>query len=172
MPKKNSIKLRIEQIEELCKNIEAGAPFVASALAVGIPESTFFKYKQEAEELYKKIKENPEIREEIKSKDKNDKEKILLEFIERIKKAEAKAILRNVAIINQAATENWQAAAWWLERRYPNQFGKRVEIDGEIQHRHSVEDLIKELREKRNLRINQTGMKSIKLLAEKNKKGE
>jgi len=41
------------------------------------------------------------------------------EFLEALKKAEASAIVRNVQIIQKAAGKTWQAAAWWLERKYP-----------------------------------------------------
>jgi hypothetical protein len=34
-----------------------------------------------------------------------------------VKKAEADAVVRNVAIIQKAANKTWQAAAWWLERK-------------------------------------------------------
>ena len=34
-----------------------------------------------------------------------------------VKKAEADAVVRNVAIIQKAASTSWQAAAWWLERK-------------------------------------------------------
>jgi transposase len=41
------------------------------------------------------------------------------DFRDAVKKAEADAVVRNVAIIQQAADKTWQAAAWWLERKYP-----------------------------------------------------
>lgn len=50
-----------------------------------------------------------------------------LEFFKSIKEAEAKAVLKWSALIDKAATNGeWQAAAWKLERRYPNIYGKRV----------------------------------------------
>ena len=42
-----------------------------------------------------------------------------------VKKAEAEAVTRNVGIIKTAAETTWTAAAWWLERRRPADFGKR-----------------------------------------------
>ena len=33
--------------------------------------------------------------------------------------------MRNVALIQKAAKDNWQAAAWYLERRYPEDYGRR-----------------------------------------------
>jgi len=44
-----------------------------------------------------------------------------------LEKAEGDAITRNLAIINKAAHDGtWQAAAWWLERRYPQEYGRMV----------------------------------------------
>jgi len=40
-----------------------------------------------------------------------------------LKKAEADAIARNVGLIQKEAAKTWTAAAWWLERRHPKQFG-------------------------------------------------
>lgn len=42
---------------------------------------------------------------------------IYRELWEAVKRAEAKAVIRNVAIIQKAAEGTWQAAAWWLERK-------------------------------------------------------
>ncbi len=50
---------------------------------------------------------------------------IYREFLEAIEKAEAQAKVRNVTIIQAAAKDNWQAAAYWLERRYPEEWGRR-----------------------------------------------
>lgn len=61
------------------------------------------------------------------------------DFFEAVKQAEADSEVANVAIIRQAANSGtWQAAAWWLERRRPNDYRKieRVEntgIDGQPQ---------------------------------------
>lgn len=53
------------------------------------------------------------------------------DFREAIQKAEADAEVRAVAQIAQAARDGtWQAAAWWLERRRADDYGRvdRVEI--------------------------------------------
>lgn len=63
-----------------------------------------------------------------------------VELLEAIESARAKAVVANVAIIQQAARSGtWQAAAWWLERTNPQQFGRRVqaEVTGKI----SIDDL-------------------------------
>jgi hypothetical protein len=54
------------------------------------------------------------------------------EFSAAIKDAEGKGALGWLAKIEQAASDgNWQAAAWKLERRYPQMYGKQaLEVTG------------------------------------------
>jgi len=52
------------------------------------------------------------------------------EFSEAVKKAEADAEVRHVANIAKAAQEGqWQASAWWLERRRPEAYARRYDAD-------------------------------------------
>ena len=53
-------------------------------------------------------------------------------FCTALKSARAAAEVRSVALIQQAATGGtWQAAAWYLERSYPDRWGRtRVEVTG------------------------------------------
>ena len=58
-------------------------------------------------------------------------------FLAAIKAAEGKAVVKWLAKIETAASDGtWQAAAWKLERRYPNTYGRRV-----VDQRVSVDDL-------------------------------
>jgi len=53
-----------------------------------------------------------------------------VEFVERLKKAEADAEVRHVANIAKAAQDGqWQASAWWLERRRPEAYARRSDTD-------------------------------------------
>lgn len=48
-------------------------------------------------------------------------------FCEAVKEAEGQATVQWLAIIQQEAIRgNWQAAAWKLERRYPDRYGRQV----------------------------------------------
>lgn len=50
--------------------------------------------------------------------------KRFMEFLHRVKRAEAEAVAGRVRQISRAALAGtWQAAAWWLERRHPDEFG-------------------------------------------------
>lgn len=52
------------------------------------------------------------------------------EFYDQVIQAEAVAVVNHVTRIAQAAAEgNWQAAAWWLERRKPLEYGKASRLD-------------------------------------------
>jgi hypothetical protein len=47
-------------------------------------------------------------------------------FVRRIHQAEATAAVRDLARIHEAAAHDWRAAAWLLERRFPESYGKQV----------------------------------------------
>ena len=50
------------------------------------------------------------------------------EFREAVKRAEADAEVIHVRHISKAAESVWTASAWWLERRYPEDWGRRETI--------------------------------------------
>lgn len=50
------------------------------------------------------------------------------DFSNAVKKAQAEAELRDVMVVNRAAQSSWQAAAWKLERKYPDRWGRRENI--------------------------------------------
>ncbi len=103
-------KFSPEVIKEICSYIRAGLTNKEAALAVGICEDTFYTW----------IKEKPEFSEPLK--------KALIE---------RKAVL--LSQIMAASKKHWQAAAWYLERAYPKEFGKRV-LYGEAGAQESVEN--------------------------------
>lgn len=107
-------KLTKELIEEAAKYIRAGNYACVVANYLGIGESTWYRWLSEGEQAKSGLKR---------------------EFWEAIKKAEAVPEIRNVNIIQQAAEENWQAAMTYLQRRFPERWGRRdFQVNGEIQH--------------------------------------
>jgi len=100
-------KLTPETKEDIVKALRAGNSRRDSALYAGVSETTFYSWMargREGEPLYS-------------------------EFLEAVEKAEAQSVVRNVAIIQRAAEETWQAAAWWLERKRPDDWGRRQRMD-------------------------------------------
>jgi hypothetical protein len=53
-------------------------------------------------------------------------------FADALTRAEAEAEVRNVAIVQQAARDDWRAAAWWLERRRPEEYARRDRLEVSI----------------------------------------
>jgi len=49
-------------------------------------------------------------------------------FFDAVEKAQAEAEARDVALIAKAASTDWRAAAWRLERKAPRRYGARVQI--------------------------------------------
>jgi hypothetical protein len=60
-----------------------------------------------------------------------------LEFYAACTQAMAYAEAEKLAIIDKAAVTQWQAAAWHLERMYPDRFGQRqrTEVQGQLEVR-------------------------------------
>ena len=64
-------------------------------------------------------------------------------FLEAIKAAEGQATVHWLAAIEKAAREgNWQAAAWKLERRYPDRYGRKERVDVKVTVRQEIERLV------------------------------
>lgn len=58
------------------------------------------------------------------------REAIYLEFFYAVKKALSEGEIYDAGVIKKAAAESWQAAAWRLERRFPDRWGReRGKID-------------------------------------------
>lgn len=67
------------------------------------------------------------------------------EFSGAVIKAEADAELRFLGQVAKAAAgNNWQAAAWWLERRQHMDFGRRDRVDMQIDVRKEAERIAAE----------------------------
>jgi transposase len=94
-------------IEEICNYIAAGYSYSAAAKLAGIAESTFFRWRamgqlEGAEEIYVVFY-------------------LEVEEASAFSEAEALQLVRSAAIKER----NWRAAAWFLERRFPERYQKR-----------------------------------------------
>ena len=106
-------KLTEKTLELLLKALRAGNDQKVACEVAGIGETTFYRWMEIAEQPNAK-KEYREFRESVK---------------QAIAGAEADAVIR----IQQAATNGrWQAAAWWLERKHPDRWGRNDKIRAEI----------------------------------------
>jgi transposase len=106
--RKGSTKLN-EVSEPFIKLMRSGVFIKHACKAVGIDHSTYYDWMRKGEK---------------------ETEGAYRDFYLGVKKARAESIARNVALVQKAAAKNWRAAAWWLERSCPKEFGKReVEVN-------------------------------------------
>lgn len=100
-------KYNEDTAKKLCNAIRLGATYKLACDFAGISEDTFANWR-----------------------------KRYADFSERIKQAEGQGVIGWLAKIEEAANGGaWQAAAWKLERRYPQLYGRQV-----VEHAGRVEN--------------------------------
>jgi len=107
-----TIDLTPELCEKICGVLRAGNYVETAAAYVGIAKDTFYRW----------------LRRGARATDANDTTEIeapYREFHAAVSEAIAASEIRDVALIAKAATEQWTAAAWRLERRYPEKWGRK-----------------------------------------------
>ena len=101
-------KITYELIDAICEDIAQGYSYDQAAQRNNIAASTFFRWMRlgksaDSEQIYKdlvaRVTEASEFSE-----------------------AEAIQLVRSAAIVNR----NWKASAWFLERRFPDKYGRRL----------------------------------------------
>lgn len=94
-------KLTKDSIRQAVKLVSAGASNKDVCAYLGVSETTFYRW------LQKPVTANQR------------------ELCELLKKAEAERKLWHLRQIMRAADDGkWQASAWYLERRYPDEYGR------------------------------------------------
>lgn len=123
-------KLNDETTEKLCYYISQGNYFDTACKLVGIDYSTFRAWIVKGEE-------------EGKGR--------FFDFSEAIKRAEAEAEAKRVELILKAGKyQDWKANAWYLERKYPDRWGKVDRLEAHVKSEHTqkqeyyIEQMIKE----------------------------
>jgi transposase len=108
-----TLKLTEEVQDKICVAIRLGNDKKVAAALAGVSETTFYRWLEMAE--------LPNAKKEYR------------EFRESIERAEAEAEVTRIARITQAADNGtWQAASWWLERKFPERWGRNDKIRQEI----------------------------------------
>jgi hypothetical protein len=110
-------------IDEICESIRAGNYFEPSCIRAGVAKSTAYNWlKRAARELERAA--------ESKTGKIKQSEALFVAFLDAVKKAEAEAEAWDVQVIRTAALfGHWQAAAWRLERKHNDRWGRRQAIE-------------------------------------------
>lgn len=118
-----------EVIDEVVAIIGPGVRRKDAALAAGISESAYYLW------LARGNREQARM-DALGLTEPNPDEAIFVQFLERTTHAWAQAKATALVAVRQAmhgndkAPPDWRAAAWWLERTYPREYGlRRVAIE-------------------------------------------
>ena len=148
-------KLTEERAERIANLIKGGNYASQAAQAAGVSERSYHRWMQQGAEASSKCEEwqervdhwnslnDAQKRSESHLQPSEDEaptaeEIVLWRFWRDVKKAEAEAEAAAVLQIRKAANEGtWQAAAWYLERKFKDRWSRRDSIDhtGSIDHR-------------------------------------
>lgn len=96
------MKYKKEVVDRIIETLQNGDGRVAACENAGISYETFTVW----------MREKPEFSESVKKAEETG--------MDRIMDVQIRKILSN---------DSWQSAAWWLERNYPERFGKRDSHD-------------------------------------------
>lgn len=99
-------KLTPETSEAICRAIRAGNYREVAARHAGVGHSTLYSWLEKGEARLEPY----------------------ADFREALQKAEADAEVHAVAIVRQAMPESWQAAMTYLERKFPDRWGRRERL--------------------------------------------
>ena len=108
-------KLTPELQKDFCEALENGSSILGACGYVGIDEKTYYNWIHRAEDAKTRTK--------------------YVKFKECVDKAKNKALHNFEQVIVSASMEHWQAAAWMLERRHPNMYGKKEKIEADLNHK-------------------------------------
>lgn len=103
--------------EKIVKAIRAGNYAYVAAQYAGISQASFYGWLIRGEAEKERLSQNGARPRKA--------ETVFVEFLEAIKSAEAQAEAIRVAMITKASQETWQAAAWWLERKFPDRWARK-----------------------------------------------
>lgn len=103
--------------EDICRAVRAGNYIETAAAYAGLNKTTLYDWMKRGAREKERVAKNP--RAKIRKS-----EAPYVEFSNAIQKALADSEVRDVMIIGKAAEENWQAAAWRLERKFKDRWGR------------------------------------------------
>jgi hypothetical protein len=106
-------KLTPEIAQKIVQAVRTGSSLEGSAKYAGVPPSTFFDWLKRGR--------NPRGFKPYRD--------LAAALDEALGAFEVNAN----ALIAKAAVEKWDAAAWQLERKFPDRYGRRTRIDGNVQ---------------------------------------
>lgn len=115
------LSLTPEITEKICQSLREGNYFETACLVNGISRNTAKDWLKKGCGTYKGRKLDPE------------RDKVFIDFVAAVDEATAHAESKAIAYV-LSGEHNWQARAWYLERRMPDKWGRERKVmhEGEV----------------------------------------
>jgi hypothetical protein len=108
---RNTPTMTSEIVDRIVRAVGAGSYLAVAIASAGVPQATFYRW-------WKRGGDGA-----------GPADAPFREMRARVERARAEGEVRNVGIIANAAQESWQAAAWMLERSYPDRWARPSQRD-------------------------------------------
>jgi hypothetical protein len=141
-------KLTPQVAADIFSSMEAGTSLKQAALAAGVSERALNDWLRTGRAVVAEC--------ERTGKRPTKTQSIYVNFLHAIEEAGARCEDRYVTIIANAATLNWSAAAWMLERKAPARYGQRVQVTVEQELSRALDKLRKKLSPKEYEKVLET----------------
>ena len=103
-------KISAEIIDQIINSIKLGAYIETACAYAGVSKDTFYRW--------------------LKKAARSGKDSLYSRLSDAVEKAQAESELRSLMILEKASQEGqWQAAAWRLERKFPDKWGRREKVE-------------------------------------------
>jgi hypothetical protein len=115
-------KLTSERIETVCEAVAGAHTYAYAAAAAGISERSLYRYMTDADEALLRFEGDKEL---------SEREALLCQFAMLLAEAQHFAEDKFLGRIKKASEDQWQAAAWIMERRWPENWSRSAKIKKE-----------------------------------------
>ena len=124
-------KINEERAAKIIRAVRAGNYIETAAALAGINKSTLYAWMKRGAAEMDRLESDP------KAKPRKS-ELPFLDFSNAINIALAEAENRDIEAINAAIHDDWRAAAWRLERKFPDRWGRKDRLQAEIENKGHV----------------------------------
>lgn len=137
LPRQKTTNLTPVIADTISTYISQGNFLTTAVQAAGVSMSVFNRWMKMI---------TPENLEKVKSEEEMKLLEPYIDFAEQLVQAAAQAEVDRVEIINASSQLGaWQGSAWWLERRFPQRWGKKPthhHVTGSVKHTHDIAEQI------------------------------
>ena len=118
------LKLTDTTIEKLCRAISIGAAIKNACAFAGVSVTTYYSWLHEGEAVLERLEVDPEA-------ELSDREVKFIQFYNSLEKAQSKAAMKWLEVVDNAASENPGYALRMLKIRFPGDYDEvqKSEVD-------------------------------------------